>query len=70
MVQWRQITIKMAANQDLSYATKISFIRNRGNFHLQAVDFSYLLRPRQGLQGGRLPPRSFSIEFQMWKVWV
>ena len=30
----------MAANQDLSYATKISFIRNRGNFHLQAVNFS------------------------------
>ena len=43
----------MAANQGLSYATKISFIRNRGNFHLQAVNFPLVKELRKATESCR-----------------
>ena len=43
----------MAANQGLSYATKISFIRNKGNFHLQAVNFSSVKELRKATESCR-----------------
>ena len=32
--------VKMTSNQGLSPAAKVSFIRNRGNFHLQVKGFA------------------------------
>ena len=39
--------MKMAANQVLSCAAKVSFIRNRGNFHLQTSNFPSVERLRK-----------------------
>jgi hypothetical protein len=45
--------MKMAANQGLTYAAKVSFIRNRGNFHLQAMNFSSVKELRKATESCR-----------------
>ena len=45
--------MKMAANRVLSCAAKVSFIRNKGNFHLQAVNFSSVKELRKATESCR-----------------